>query len=236
MQKDTNYGSGLLSKMADIPVPGYQAFSTTKRKMFKAEFQKLVGQYPDAEARLRQLFKVLWDIEDVEGYTPASIEESQGWRFIVSTMKENHANYCKALFGKTLYSAQYGAYTFTLNKLKSLLKERIFSEEKGTRKGTGEPHKEEGFQEVRRRNRLSIEETTKTVKKGGSPGRNASVSPKQLASPNFFTPLKTSMDTGSAGAETNTHEEAVHVNVGRQPVIILAVKTNLTQLQMQLKT
>jgi hypothetical protein len=83
--------------MADIPVPGYQAFWTNKRKTFKAEFGKLVEQYPGAEPQLRQLFKVLCDIEDVAGYTPASVGESQDWSFIVSTVEENRANYCKAL-------------------------------------------------------------------------------------------------------------------------------------------
>jgi hypothetical protein len=53
--------------MADIPVPGYQAFWTTARKSIKGEFQRLVGQHPDAEEQLRQLFKILCDIEDVAG-------------------------------------------------------------------------------------------------------------------------------------------------------------------------
>jgi hypothetical protein len=39
--------------MADIPVPGYQAFWTKKRKTLKAEFGKLVEQYPEAEPQMR---------------------------------------------------------------------------------------------------------------------------------------------------------------------------------------
>jgi hypothetical protein len=139
--------------MAEVPVPGHQAFWTKKRKTLKAEFQRLVGQYPDAEAQLRQLFKVLCDIEDVAGYTSASVGESQDWNFIVRTVERNRVNYCKARSGKTLYSALYGAYMVTLNKLKGMLNASIFSEEKGTSKGTGEPHQEEGFQKVRRRKR-----------------------------------------------------------------------------------
>jgi hypothetical protein len=65
------------------------------------------------------LFKALRDIEDVAGYTPASVGESQDWNFIVSTVEENRANYCKALSEKTLYSALYGAYTVTLNEYKA---------------------------------------------------------------------------------------------------------------------
>jgi hypothetical protein len=70
------------------------------------------------EEQLRQLFKVLCNIEDVAGYTPASVEESHEWMSTVSRMVENHANYCKALSRKTLYSAPYGTYTVTLNELK----------------------------------------------------------------------------------------------------------------------
>jgi hypothetical protein len=63
--------------MADIPVTGYQAFWTNKRKSFKAESGKLVDQHPEAEPQLRQLFKVLCDIEYVAGFTPASVGESR---------------------------------------------------------------------------------------------------------------------------------------------------------------
>jgi hypothetical protein len=71
----------------------------------KAESPKLVGQYPDAEAQLRQLFKVLCDIEDVSGYTLVSVGERHDWTSIVNTVVENHANYCETLSGKRFYSA-----------------------------------------------------------------------------------------------------------------------------------
>jgi hypothetical protein len=51
--------------MSEIPVPGYQALWTNARKTIKAEFQWLVGQHLEAEEQLKQLFKVLCDIEDV---------------------------------------------------------------------------------------------------------------------------------------------------------------------------
>jgi hypothetical protein len=108
--------------MANIPVSGYQAFWTNAHETFKAEFQRLVGQHPDAEEQPRQLFKVLSDIEDVAGHTATSVGESQEWTSTVSTAEENRANCCKALSGKTLYSALYGTYTVTLQELKGLLK------------------------------------------------------------------------------------------------------------------
>jgi hypothetical protein len=75
-EKCAQVRKGLQSKMADIPVSGYQAFWTNARKTFKVEFQRLVYQHPDTEEQPRQLYKVLCDIEDVVGYTPASVRES----------------------------------------------------------------------------------------------------------------------------------------------------------------
>jgi hypothetical protein len=126
-------------------------------------------------------------------------------------VEENRANYCKALSGKTLYSALYGTYTVTLNELKGLLKASIFSEEKGNSKSTGEPHQEEGFQEVRRRKRQNTDETSKTVKKTAVKAKTPPLlnsCPTKVATRNFFAPLRTSMDTDSAGAEASTHEDS----------------------------
>jgi hypothetical protein len=59
--------------MANVPVPGYQAFLTNKRKTLEAEYQKLVRQYTNLQAQPKQLIKVLCDIEDMAGYTPALV-------------------------------------------------------------------------------------------------------------------------------------------------------------------
>jgi hypothetical protein len=63
--------------MAAIPVPGYRAHWTKKRQMLKSEYQWLVDEFLDTDAQLKHLFKVLWDIEDVAGYTPASVGDSE---------------------------------------------------------------------------------------------------------------------------------------------------------------
>jgi hypothetical protein len=83
--------------MGDIPVPGYQLFSTNKRFTLKYEHPTLVQQYPDAVAQLKQLFKVLGDIEDVAGHTPASVMSSTEWAAIVNAAEGNGANCSKAL-------------------------------------------------------------------------------------------------------------------------------------------
>jgi hypothetical protein len=108
--------------MAAAPVPGYQAFWAEKRASLQAEYKNLIGNYPDADTQYRQPFKVLCNIEDVAGYTPAVVGESAEWTAIVSAAEENRTNFCKSLSGKTLFSALYGTYTVTLNALKSILK------------------------------------------------------------------------------------------------------------------
>jgi hypothetical protein len=94
-----------ISKMGDVPMPGYQTFWTNKCSTLKSELQTLLQQYPDADAQLKQLFKVLDDMEDVAGHTSASVEESEERTVTVNAAKENVASYSKALHGKTLYSA-----------------------------------------------------------------------------------------------------------------------------------
>jgi alanyl-tRNA synthetase len=106
----------------DDPVPGYHTFWLNKRSTLKSEYPTLVQQYPDAFAQLKQLFKVLGDIEDVAEHTPASVWESAKWAAIVNAAEENGASYCKALDGKTLFSALYGTYGVTLHELRALLK------------------------------------------------------------------------------------------------------------------
>jgi chaperonin cofactor prefoldin len=74
----------IVSKMGGVPVPGYQTFWTNKRSTLRSKYQSLVQQYPDADAQLKQLFKVLGDIEDVAGDKPASVGESVEWAAIVN--------------------------------------------------------------------------------------------------------------------------------------------------------
>jgi hypothetical protein len=91
--------------MADIPEPGYQAFWVDTCKKLKSEYQQLLGQFSDADAQLKQLLKVICDIEDIARYTQASVGESEQWSTIVSTMEENRQNFCKSITGKNLFSA-----------------------------------------------------------------------------------------------------------------------------------
>jgi hypothetical protein len=148
--------------MKDVPVPCYQLFWTNKRSTSKSEHPTLVQQYPDEDAQLKQFYKVPGDIEDVAGHTPDSVGESTEWAAIVnSAEKKNGANYCKALNGKTLFSALYGTYTATLHELKALLKASTLAGQTNWPKATGQQTtQEDGFQEVQRR---KLRATTKPL-------------------------------------------------------------------------
>jgi hypothetical protein len=86
--------------MAYIPVPGYQAFWMDTCMKLNSEYQQLIVQFPEANAQLKQLFKVIIDIEEMARYTPALVGESEQWPSIISTAEENRQNFCKALLGR----------------------------------------------------------------------------------------------------------------------------------------
>jgi hypothetical protein len=86
-----------------------------------------VQQYPEADAQLKQLLKVLDDIEDVARHIPASVGESEDWAAVVNAAEESGASYCKGLRGKPLFSVLYGTYTVTLQELKAMPKARTLA-------------------------------------------------------------------------------------------------------------
>jgi hypothetical protein len=96
-------------KMVDIQMPGYQVFWTETNNKLKSEYQQLIGQFPAADAQLKQLLKVIRDIEEMAMYIPASVGESEQWPTIDSTAEENIQNFCKVLNGKNLFNALYGS-------------------------------------------------------------------------------------------------------------------------------
>jgi hypothetical protein len=116
---------------------------------------------------LKQLIKMLCDIEDVAGYTPASVGGSDGWSSIVSTVEENRYNFCNALGGETLFSALYGTYTVALPELKAVLKASTPADQTQTPKPA--VIQEDGFTEVRRLKGQSSDKAAKTSKKERTP-------------------------------------------------------------------
>jgi hypothetical protein len=195
-------------EMAGVPVPGYQAFWAKNRATLQAEYKEIKKQYPEAETQYRRLFDILCDIEDVASFTPAAVGESAEWAAIVSAADDNRDNYCKALSGKTLFSALYGNYTVTVNELKPLVK--------ASASGTKNPAQEEGFKEVRRWKRQSTAESAPTSKKTTAAIES---NPKtDVTTRNYFTPLRaTTMDTDTPGTEATTLEEQTPSKAGRPP-------------------
>jgi hypothetical protein len=174
----------------------------------------------------------------VASCTPAAVGESTEWSTVVSTAKENRASFCKAVSGKTLYSALHGIYTVTLGELKAMLKKSNPAGQKTAPETAGPPSAQEGgFQEVRRRKRLSTGENDGTSKKAvPAPSAALNTAPKEIPTRNFFAPLRmTNMDTDSSGMEAKTQEEAVPEKTCRPPPISLTSSINLIQLQKQLK-
>jgi hypothetical protein len=168
-------------KMADIPVPGYQAFWTDTCNKLKSEYQQLRRQFPDADAQLKQLLKVIRDIEEKTRFTPASMGESEQWSTTVSTGEENWQNFRKGLNGKNLSSALYGTYTDALHELKAVLKASTPAGQFKTPKSAAT--QEDGFKEVRRRKRHSTNEAAPTSKKAACTAVNTP--PKEVVTRTF---------------------------------------------------
>jgi hypothetical protein len=87
--------------MEDVPVPGFKKFWADKLSTLKSEYPALVNKYPDSDALIKQVYKVLCDIEDFAVYTPPLVGESSDWTSVVDSAEENRANYCKVQSGKT---------------------------------------------------------------------------------------------------------------------------------------
>jgi hypothetical protein len=163
----------------------YQQFWIDKRSSLKTESSKLIDIHPDAAARMKQLFKVLCQIEDLATYTPSSVGECDEWA------EGNRESYC----GKPLFNALYGTCTVTLNELENVLK---------ARNQAGQIKQADGFKEVGSRKRHSTEETALTPKKTTVTSPAAKV-----AKSNFYAPFRTShMDTDAPVTESNSTETA----------------------------
>jgi hypothetical protein len=109
---------------------------------------------------MQYLFKVLCHLEDLAGFTLASVGQSEEWAAVIRAAEDNLERYSVALHGKILYSTLYGTYTVTLNDLK-----RIFKSSGQAR----QPSQGDGFQEVLSRKRHSTAEAARSPKKAAVP-------------------------------------------------------------------
>jgi hypothetical protein len=93
------------------------------------------------------------------------------------------AELLKALSGKTLFNALYGTYTVVLQELKALLKTSNTADP--TKTPNPAPTQEDGFTDVRRCKRHSINEAAPTTKK---PASAAVATTLKITTRNFFAP------------------------------------------------
>jgi hypothetical protein len=91
------------------------------------------------------------------------VGEGEQWSSIISAAEENRQNFCKALSGKTLFSALYGMYIVVLQELKALLKASTPAGLTKTSNPTST--QEDRFTGVRRWKRHSTNEATPTSQK-----------------------------------------------------------------------
>jgi hypothetical protein len=167
---------------------------------------------------MQQLFKLLYDIEDLAGYTTASVGVSEEWADRAA--EDNRESYSVAFRGKTLYSALNGTYTVTLNEFKSLMSSKA-----------GQLSQGDGFKEVR-------------SQKDITPQRQPALRRKQLCQlqqvrcqqKKFFAPFRANnMDTDAPVTVSNPTEATAPEKLGQPLPIMLTSAANLIQLQKQLK-
>jgi hypothetical protein len=184
-----------MSNMADVTLPRYTKFWKDKRTTSRAEHQSLVAKYPDADAQLKELFKILCDIEVMAGHAPASVGESVEWTLIVNTAEDNRASYCKALNGKPLFSALYATYTVTLIELKAVLKaSTLAGQDKSPKPGGEQLTQDKGFKDVHRRKRHNTNVVAQTSRKAAVQDKMSdalNTLAKEVLTRNYFAPLGT---------------------------------------------
>jgi hypothetical protein len=110
---------------------------------------------------------VLSDIEILAKCTPTKVGETSEWTSIVRSADENRAKFCKILEGNPLFSALYGIYTLTLNKLKAVLKVNAQAGQCGavTTTSLESATHDDDLQEIKRYKRHISNDTSQTANK-----------------------------------------------------------------------
>jgi hypothetical protein len=197
------------------------------------EYQQLIGQFPGTDAQLKQLLKLIRDIDEMARYTPASEDESEQWSSIVSTAEKNRQKFCSVLNGNNLFSTLYITYTVVLHELKAVLKTSTPAGQSKTPKSAAT--QEYGFKEVRGVNG-KVQKRLPQLKDSSVYRRRQAPPLKEAATRNFFAPLRESdMDTDSTKTEATPREAAAPAKPGRPPSKVLTSAVNLFLLQKQLR-
>jgi hypothetical protein len=202
----------------------YQDSGNTENNLASLKFEchAIINKNPGAASVVQQVHTVLSDIENLAGCTPYKMEESSEWTSIVNRVEENRVNFCKAVFGKPLFSTLYAVYAVTLNELKAILKVGAQEGQSGAVNETSvdSTAQEDDFHEVKRSKRHIS---------------NFKMPPKAVLSHNFFAPLRTAdMDIETTEAEKTLQEQEAPRKPGRPPPIVMTSTTELIRLQSDL--
>jgi hypothetical protein len=81
--------------MADVPEPGFRKYWRRALSSLKSESHAITNKYPEAASVVKQVHKVISDIEILAKCTPARVGESSQWTNIVNGAEENRAKFCK---------------------------------------------------------------------------------------------------------------------------------------------
>jgi hypothetical protein len=148
---------------------------------------------------------------------------------------------CRALDGKSLYSALYETYTVTLHELQALTKSSCSKPFLTTAPATAITATNgnadvDGFREQWRRKRNSSGEEESQKKRAvpqTSVERNAEFKP---VTRNYFAPLRQAdMDCVEPDGDDTQNQQQTLFPAGRLPPIVLTTSTNLMQLQKEIK-
>jgi hypothetical protein len=213
-----------------------QAFWTDTCKKLKSEYQQLIEQFLDADAQLKQVFKVICNIEEMARYTPTSVGGSEQRSSIIIMTEENKQNFCKVINGKNLLSALYGTYTIALHELKPVLRAGTPAGQSKTPKSAAT--QEDGFKGVRTRKQHSTNQTDPTSKKAVPTAVSVAADmPPRRSPPRISSPRSEHVTWTRIlpTPEASPHEATAPVKTGQPSPIVLTSAVNLIQLQKQLK-
>jgi hypothetical protein len=91
--------------MTQVPVFDFEKDRQNELESLKEETRNTVHEHTDTREMTEQVFKVLREIFSPVGCTPRSVGCSEVWAGTVDGTTQDRVNLCKALKGKSLFSA-----------------------------------------------------------------------------------------------------------------------------------
>jgi hypothetical protein len=150
--------------MADVAEAIFRKYRRQELSSLNSQCHAITNKYPEAVSVVQQVHKMLSDIEILANAHLLKWGETE--RTTVVNSAENRANFCKFLDGKSIFSALYGMYTVTLNKLKAVLKVGAQAGKSGAVKKTSAEStaQDNDFREVKRSKKHISNGTSQTDK------------------------------------------------------------------------